>query len=111
MSRRPEQALIMSANALLDGEVVYYTPSGAWSSHLAEALVAGSEKEADLLASAREAVLAAGAVVEPELLPVGIDPAGNLIPSHYREKIRALGPTIRPDLGPQAAGENAHVSL
>jgi hypothetical protein len=111
MGRRPEQALIMSANALLDGAVVYYAPSGAWSPHLADALVAGSEKEAEMLASAREAALAAGSVVDPELLPVGIDPAGNFIPTHYREKIRALGPTIRRDLGPQAAGENAHVSL
>jgi hypothetical protein len=111
MSKRSGQAMIMSANALLDGAVVYYAPSGAWSPHLAEALVAGSETEAEMLAAAREAVLAVGAVVEPELLPVGIDAAGNLTPCHYREKIRALGPTIRRDLGPQAAGENAHVSL
>ena len=71
----------------------------------------GSAKEAETLASAREAALAAGSVVDPDLLPVGIDPAGNLIPGHYRERIRAPGPTIRRDLGPQAVGENAHVSL
>jgi hypothetical protein len=74
-------------------------------------MVAGSEAEAAVLAAAREAALAVGSVVDPELLPVAIDPAGNLVPSHYREKIRALGPTIRTDLGPQAAGENVHVSL
>ena len=43
-------------------------------------------------------------MVEPEIVPVGTDPAGRLVPSHYREKIRALGPTIRTDLGPQARG-------
>ena len=111
MSKRPQAAMIMSANALLGGEVVYYAPSGAWSPHLADAFVAGSEAEAEILASAREAALAAGSVVDPELLPVAIDGGGNLVPSHYREKIRALGPTIRRDLGPQAAGENVHVSL
>jgi hypothetical protein len=111
MSKRPQPVLIMSANALLGGEVVYYAPGGAWSPHLAEAMVAGSEAEAAVLAAAREAALAVGSVVDPELLPVAIDPAGNLVPSHYRDKIRALGPTIRRDLGPQAAGENVHVSL
>jgi hypothetical protein len=111
MSKRPRQCLIMSANALLDGDVVYYVPGGAWSEHLADAFVAGSEEEAAALAAARDAALAAGSVVDPELLPVAIDARGNLVPSHYREKIRALGPTIRTDLGPQASGENAHVSL
>ena len=111
MRKQPQQALIMSANALLGGEVVYYAPGGAWSPHLAEALIAGSEAEAAALTVARDAALAVGSVVDPELLPVAIDPAGNLVPSHYREKIRALGPTIRRDLGPQAAGENKHVSL
>jgi hypothetical protein len=111
MGKLPQQTLIMSANALLDGAVVYYAPNGAWSPLLAEAMVAGSEAEAVTLASARDAALETGSVVDPELLPVGIDPAGNLVPRHYREKIRALGPTIRRDLGPQAAGENSHVSL
>ena len=111
MSRRPNQALIMSANALLGGEVVYYAAGGAWSPHLAEAIVAVTEDEAAALQAAQAAALAAGTVVDPELLPVATDAAGRLVPSHYREKIRALGPTIRPDLGPQAAGENEHVSL
>lgn len=111
MSKRPQEALIMSANALLGGEVVYYAAGGAWSEHLADALVARSEDEAAALEAARAAAEASGAVVEPEIVPVGTDAAGRLVPSHYREKIRALGPTVRTDLGPQAAGENSHVSL
>src|SRR6218665_397818 len=111
MGKRPNEALIMSANALLDGDVVYYTPGGAWSPHLAEAAIAGGEAEIAALQAALDAALAAGAVVEPELVPVGIDAAGNIIPSHYREKIRALGPTVPRDLGPQAVGEHAYVSL
>jgi hypothetical protein len=111
MSKRPQQALIMSANALLGGEVVYYAAGGAWSPHLAEAVVAATEAEAAALTAAQAAAMASGAVVEPEIVPVATDTAGRLVPSHYREKIRALGPTVRRDLGPQAAGENEHVSL
>ncbi len=111
MSKRPQAALIMSANALLDGAVVYYAAGGAWSPQLADAIVAVSEDEAGALEAARAAAEASGAVVEPEILPVGTDAAGRIVPSHYREKIRALGPTIRRDLGPQARGEHDHVSL
>jgi hypothetical protein len=111
MSKRSGQAQIMSANALLDGAVVYYAPGGLWSPHLADALVAVTETEAATLEAARAAAEAHGAVVEPEIVPVGTDPAGRLVPSHYREKIRALGPTVRRDLGPQARGEPDHVSL
>lgn len=100
----------MSANALLDGAVVYYAGAG-WSEHLADALIADGEEAAAALGAARDAAEASGEVVEPELLPVAADADGRIVPSHYREKIRALGPTVRRDLGPQAAGENAHVSL
>jgi hypothetical protein len=111
MSKRPDQARIMSANALLDGAVVYYAAGGLWSPRLADALVAVTEAEAAGLETARVAAEAAGAVVEPEIAAVATDAAGRLVPSHYREKIRALGPTVRRDLGPQAAGEHLHVSL
>ena len=111
MSKRPQEASILSANALLGGEVVYYAQGGRWSPHLADALVARTEEEAAALEVARVAAEASGIVVEPEIAAVGTDAGGRLVPSHYREKIRALGPTVRTDLGPQAAGENAHVSL
>ena len=108
--KRPQQAVIVSANALLDGAVVYYAPGG-WTPHLAGAQVARTEAEAAALEASRAAAEASGEVVEPELFPVETDEAGRIVPSHYREKIRALGPTIRTDLGPQALGEHAYVSL
>lgn len=111
MSKRAGQAQIMSANRLLDGAVVYYAPGGLWSPHLADALVAVTEAEGVALETARVAAEARGDVVEPEILTVATDSAGRLVPSHYREKIRALGPTVRTDLGPQARGEHVHVSL
>jgi hypothetical protein len=111
MSKRPQKAVIVSANALLDGVVVYYAGAAGWSPHLAEARVAATEEEIEALNAVRAAAEASGAVVEPEVLPVDTDAAGNIVPSHYREKIRALGPTVRTDLGPQAQGEHSHVSL
>lgn len=111
MSKRPQKAVIVSANALLDGAVVYYAGAAGWSPHLAEARVAETEDEIAALNAVRAAAEASGAVVEPETLAVDTDAAGNIVPSHYREKIRALGPTVRTDLGPQARGEHSHVSL
>lgn len=53
-------------------------------------------------------------VVTPYLIAVEHGPAG-LRASHIKERIRALGPTVRPDLGRQAArdtsGEPCHVPL
>ena len=73
MSKRSGQAQIMSANALLDGAVVYYAPGGLWSPRLADALVAITETEAAALEAARVAAEALGAVVEPEIVPVVTD--------------------------------------
>jgi len=101
---------ILSANALLEGDVVYHDGTG-WSPHLAAAFVAADEAGLIRLEAALDDAVAANSVVEPELVPVTRDAAGLILPSHYRERIRALGPTIRTDLGPQARGEHAHVSL
>ncbi len=101
---------ILSANALLDGVVVYRAAHG-WSPRLGEAELA---QDADALARLEAALaeaLRSGEVVGPELVPVALDGAGRIVPSHVRERIRALGPTVRPDLGPQAGGEHLHVSL
>lgn len=101
---------ILSANALLDGDVVYRTADG-WSRRLGEAEVANDEAALARLETALAEALAGREVVGPELAPVVLDDAGRIVPSHYRERIRALGPTVRPDLGPQAKGEHRHVSL
>ena len=104
VGKRPALPLILSANALLEGEVVYRTADGGWSPHLGQARVAEDEAGAEALESALDAAELSGEVVEPELVPVTRDGAGRIVPTHYREKIRALGPTVRPDFGPQADG-------
>ncbi len=41
-------------------------------------------------------------VVDPYLVAVEIAAEGAPRPRHYREALRALGPSVRPDLGKQA---------
>ena len=101
---------ILSANALLEGDVVYHSGTG-WSPHLADAFVAADEEGLTLLEAALDEAVAISSVVEPDIVPVQRDAAGRILPNHYRERIRALGPTVRTDLGPQARGEHIHVSL
>ena len=108
--KRPPLPLILSANTLLDGDVIYRARD-SWTPHLADALVAEDAAAADALTAIKEDVERSGEVVAAELVPVARDGAGRIVPSHYRERIRALGPTVRTDLGPQGQGENSHVSL
>lgn len=110
LAKRPPLPLILSANDLLDGNVVYRTESG-WSEHLASALIARDEAGALALEQAFLAAERDEEVIAAELIPVTLDADGRIGPSHYRARIRALGPTVRTDLGPQAQGENRHVSL
>ena len=94
--KRPPLPLILTANALFGGDVVYFT-GGHWSADRAAALVATDEAGAEALEASLEAALVAGEVVDPYLIDAG--------QAHYREQIRLGGPTI-------AYGEEAlHVSL
>jgi sulfite reductase (NADPH) hemoprotein beta-component len=106
----PPLPAILTANALRDGIVVYRGEAG-WSARLEDALVARDPASLGRLEGARDALETGGEVVDPALIAVAIDSAGRVVPGHYRERIRARGPTIRADLGPQAAGEHIHVSL
>ncbi len=92
----------VTANRLIDGEVVYFTAEGTWSDWLKDSDIAdGKEACAALLAKAEPSV-AAQQVVDPYLFEVAIED-GVIVPASVREKIRMAGPTIRLDLGKQAA--------
>ena len=90
---------VLTANRLSDGEVVYLTADGAWVGDIASAQILSTEPEG-------EAALAKGVEAERDLQVVhaylfDITPARK--PVKMREIIRAAGPTVRPDLGKQAA--------
>lgn len=94
----PFQAV--TANHLLDGDVVYLTAALGWSRELADAAMADTQEEADRLLAA--AAGQEGEVVGPYLIDVARDADGRPEPLHYRERIRTRGPSNRPDLGRQA---------
>ena len=106
---------VVTANDLVDGDVVFLTSDLAWTRSFDAAVVAATETDAERLLAA--AAGQTGRVVEPYLVALEESAAGRLRPAHYRERIRLLGPTNRADLGRQAAGarferESAnHVSL
>jgi len=95
---------VVTANRLIDGDVVYLTAKGDWSDWLDDSGPAETpEHEAALLDLAAQAVHAR-LVVDPYLMPVAQD-EGHLRPLSQREIIRAAGPSVRTDLGKQAAIE------
>lgn len=97
---RENSLQIVTANHLLDGDVVYLTASLGWSRDLADAALAATQEEADRLLAATAGQ--EGEVVGPYLIDVARDADGPPEPLHYRERIRTRGPSNRPDLGRQA---------
>ena len=96
--------VVVTANRLTDGAVIYRTTNGQWTTELpGAAVVTTSDAAMALLAAARaEGVRVVDAYVAPVALADGKPRPGNL-----RERIRAAGPTIR--LPVEAEARNVHV--
>jgi hypothetical protein len=92
--------IAMTANDLRDGEAVFWA-QGRWVKPFADAelFAAGAPAEVALSAARTQP----GIVVDPYLIDVALVD-GLPIPTSYRERVRALGPTTHPDIGKQAAG-------
>lgn len=88
---------ILNANDLLTGDVVYWT-GHRWSRDIREAMIVADTAEAEQVAAAE---VAARRVVETYLVDV-TETADGPVPVRARERVRALGPSVRPDLGKQA---------
>lgn len=83
---------IVTANRLVDGRVVYWN-DGKWEEAVTAAQTAADEEQAELMLKKAEAE-AAG--METYLIELG-----GKSPSSFRERIRARGPSIHPQLGKQ----------
>lgn len=102
----PEKGQLVTANRLRDGIAVFLTRSGEWSEAIDEAVLAMEPQAAAALeARAKEderKTLVTGAyLIDAERLN------GRVRAAHIRERMRALGPTVRLDLGKQAEGKGA----
>jgi predicted NAD/FAD-binding protein len=84
--------VVITANRLADGAVVYRGAGGGWTTRLDEAAVASSAAAAKelLTAAADDDVGAVGAYAAP----VQLADDGTLRPGNLRELIRVGGPTV-----------------
>jgi len=83
---------ILTGNDLKTGAVVWWDGSG-WSLHVEDAADPGEQADA-ILATEQAARRVVGAyAIDGER---GAD--GSVRPAHIKDRIRALGPTVRPDL-------------
>jgi hypothetical protein len=104
--------VVITANRLFDGAVVYRTLDGSWSPRLDGAAVVTTTSAATelLAASVADDLSAVGAYVAP----VRRTSDGRLEPGNLRESIRQAGPTFALPVcsgTAQGAGGATHVSL
>lgn len=92
---------VLTANRLLDGEVVYLAPDGAWVERLSGARLFADKAEAEASLSVGAEAERQQKIVHAYLFDV-TQANGALKPVKQREIIRAAGPTVRRDLGKQA---------
>mgnify|MGYP000409807281 CR=1 FL=1 len=83
---------VLTGNDLKTGDVIWWTGQG-WSRHVDEAADAGEQAEQVL--AAEEAALR---VNVPYVIEATREEDGSVRPAHIKDRIRALGPTVRPDL-------------
>lgn len=93
---------IISANRLIDGVVVYLTGTGDWSEDVAKAAIADTPDTLEHLQNKAEEAVRENHVVGVAAGTVALE-GGIPRPVKNIDRIRSLGPSVRPDLGKQAA--------
>jgi hypothetical protein len=91
---------ILTGNDLPTGDVIWWTGSG-WSRHVEDAVDVGDRGEAILQAEDGAGRVNGGYILDATETPEGPRPA------HIKDRIRALGPTVRPDLTLKPSDPNA----
>ena len=82
---------LLTGNDLKTGAVIWWT-GGDWSIHVEDAADVGEQGEAILQAEEGARRVNSPYIIGGEATPQGPRPA------HIKDRIRALGPTVRPDL-------------
>lgn len=81
---------VVTANALIEGDVIYLTETGSWSRDLAQALLITDEADAQL--RLLEAEQRSGETVGAYLADASPSTTGPQ-PTHFREEFRRTGPS------------------
>ncbi len=87
---------ILTGNDLRSGAVLWWSGDG-WSIHIADAVDAGDEAESIIATESAARRVNDAYAIDAEETPDGPRPA------HIKDRVRALGPTVRPDLAVPAA--------
>ncbi|MFM9978637.1 MAG: DUF2849 domain-containing protein [Sphingomonadaceae bacterium] len=82
---------ILTGNDLKTGDVLWWTGNG-WSRHVEEAADVGEHGEPILHVEESARRINAPYIIDALTTPEGPRPA------HIKDRVRALGPTVRPDL-------------
>ena len=102
----PEKGQLVTANRLRDGIAVFLTRSGQWSEIIDDSALALEPQAAAALEARAKEDEKATLITGPYLIDAErLD--GKVRASHIRERMRALGPTVRLDLGKQSEGKGA----
>ncbi len=91
---------LLTGNDLGTGDVVWWTGRD-WSSHVEDAVDVGGQGEAILRAEEGARRVNVPYLIDAEATQQGPRPA------HIKDRIRALGPTVRPDLTLKPADADA----
>jgi hypothetical protein len=84
--------VVVTANRLGDGAVIYRSSAGAWTTELGSAAVVTTASAAtELLAAAAADPITA---VDPYVAPVRLSAEEGVLPGNLREQIRSGGPTV-----------------
>ena len=92
---------ILTGNDLKTGLVVWWDGAG-WSIHVEDAADAGDHAETILATETAACRVNGGYAIDGERTA-----DGRVRPAHIKDRIRALGPTVRPDLTLKPADPDA----
>ncbi|WP_246329353.1 DUF2849 domain-containing protein [Chthonobacter rhizosphaerae] len=87
---------IVTANSLIEGDVVFRTADGGWVRDIDAAGVLADKAAAEAAHAAALQDVKAAKVVDVALIDVTAE-AGKVVPVKLRERIRAFGPTVKSD--------------
>lgn len=89
--RKVNGSVVVTANRLGDGAVVYRTANDGWTTELAAAAVVSAPAAPALLQRAEADTVRA---VGPYIAPVAFAADNRVLPGNLRERIRLTGPTF-----------------
>lgn len=89
-----DEKLVLTANRLLDGVIVWWDRLGQWRPHIGVAEKLDAEQVAPVLELAQARAQADGVVGVYEVAVKDVEPPE---PVTVRERIRAYGPTVHPE--------------